>query len=192
MSTYNLFYPKFPDTRISKLNINNLKEMSIEDINKLTLNECILELPIYIRNKIGIYCIKAFWKLHLLKTPLIPIWYKHQTYVKKQLHQSIEKNIHFTHLNFNILPNNKKYILGCQCDYCKSYFLNNRGIVLYHILRQITNPIYFNKFVPESTSSNWNSSSISIYDKDLNFLYDKKIFNSLYDILLIGKFNYLV
>ena len=30
-------------------------------------------------------------------------------------------NIHFLHLDFNTLPENKKYILGCQCKYCINY-----------------------------------------------------------------------
>ena len=34
-------------------------------------------------------------------------------------------NIHFMHLEFNTLPENKKYIMGCQCDFCKDYFLKN-------------------------------------------------------------------
>jgi len=183
-----IFYnkPIFPKKKISKLKINNLNELSIEDINKLTLNECILELPITLRNKIGIYCIKLFWKNHTLEKSLIPIWHKHQTYVKNLFNNSIRRNIHFMHLDFNTLPENKKYILGCQCDYCKYYVENNIDIFLYHIMRQIIDESYFDKFVHESTSSNWNLENVKIYDKNHDFLYSKPIFNSLYDLYLLN------
>ena len=29
-------------------------------------------------------------------------------------------NVHILHLDCNTLPENKKYIMGCQCDYCIS------------------------------------------------------------------------
>ena len=34
------------------------------------------------------------------------------------MEKSIIDNVHFMHLEFNTLPEYKKWIPGCQCDYC--------------------------------------------------------------------------
>ena len=39
-------------------------------------------------------------------------------YIQRLLWESIFKNIHFLHLPFNIIPENKTWILGCQCSFC--------------------------------------------------------------------------
>ena len=32
--------------------------------------------------------------------------------------KTIFNNVHFLHLEFNTLPENKQWIPGCQCEYC--------------------------------------------------------------------------
>lgn len=178
-----LYGGHFP--KINKSNKKNIHYLSIKEINKMSLTNCIKELPKPIKNLIYIFWIKKYYKQQLLCKSLKPIWYDHKVYVEKQLLLSKLNNVHFLHLDFNTLPENKKYILGCQCKFCKNYVKNNPEIVIYQLLHQISNLEYFNTTVP-STETIWNSQIHAIINKDnLDILYFIHIFNPLYDVFII-------
>ncbi len=131
----------------------------MEITNDLKTN--ILLLPKEIQKKIYIYTWKIFWRNYVPLTAKIPSWNKRYNYVQKTLWEARLKNIHFLHLPFNTLPENKKWIMGCQCDFC----INDKDVDIIekhmHYLVQHRNIHYFPDFVaPESYSSNWNETNI--------------------------------
>tara|TARA_B110000495_G_C22940046_1_gene549954 strand:+ start:508 stop:1146 length:639 start_codon:yes stop_codon:yes gene_type:complete len=94
---------------------------SIYDIQNKRLSKKIKNLPKDIQKKIYIYGMKNLWKNNILFYPLKPIWQDYLEYVNKEKSKILLKNINFMHLDFNTLPENKEYISGCQCDYCKGF-----------------------------------------------------------------------
>ena len=167
----------FPKKKITQ----NLQYFSIQEINKLPLNDSILYLPKDIRNKIYVFWIKRYYKEQLLHKSLKPMWYEHNILVQKQLLKSKLYNVHFLHLDFNTLPENKEYILGCQCSFCKNYLRNNQDEVIYKVLHQINNIEFFNKTVP-FTETIWNSQLYPVINNN-NILFFNYVFNPLYDVL---------
>ena len=163
-----------------------MQYFSIQEINKLPLNDSILYLPKDIRNKIYVFWIKRYYKKELLHKSLKPIWYEHNILVQKQLLKSKLYNIHFLHLDFNTLPENKEYILGCQCNFCKDYLKNNPEQVIYKVLYQINNIEFFNKTVP-FTETIWNSQLYPVINNN-NILFFNHVFNPLYDVFLYDVF----
>ena len=83
-------------------------------------------LPLDLKKKLYIMCIRIFWRNYVPLTAKIPSWYEKKIKVERVLYDAREKNIHFMHLSFNTLPENKRWIMGCQCDYCKDY--GKRGV----------------------------------------------------------------
>lgn len=75
-------------------------------------------LPKEIRNKICIQWYRNYWRNYLPLTAQTPTWMARKVAVDRELFESRRKNIHFMHLSFNTLPESKKWIPGCQCDYC--------------------------------------------------------------------------
>ena len=88
------------------------------DINNLSTLDLIKYLPRDIQKRIYIFYWKNFWKNYTPLTAKPPSWLPYHNYVKKTLWESRLKNIHFLHLPFNTLSENKKWIMGCQCRYC--------------------------------------------------------------------------
>ena len=79
---------------------------------------------------------KNFYKNHY--TPLVsqvPSWYSYKLDVQKQISTCYFKNIHFLHLEMNTLPENKKYIMGCQCKFC----INHKDKEIYKDIIYISN-----------------------------------------------------
>ena len=76
------------------------------------------QLPIPLRNKLFILCMRKFWRNYTPLTAIPPTW--HASAVKQQqlLFKAKLDNIHFMHLPCNTLKENKTYIVGCQCSYC--------------------------------------------------------------------------
>ena len=65
---------------------------------------------------------KKYWKDRLLNNDtFLPLYVKYNQKLISYQRNVLFNNIHFLHLDCNTLPENKKYILGCQCDYCISY-----------------------------------------------------------------------
>ena len=109
-----------------KKELNN-KEKRINLIKNKKLTRNIIELPSDIQKKIFIYSMKKFYKKdYILPINKIPIWYSHQIEIQKQISDCYLKNIHFLHLEMNTLPENKKYILGCQCNFCINHKDKNK------------------------------------------------------------------
>ena len=48
-------------------------------------------------------------------------------------------NVHFMHLDFNTLPSYKKWIPGCQCNFCKTIHKSKGS----EYAKIITDPEYF-------------------------------------------------
>ena len=96
-------------------------------IKSLDITKKIEELDENIQKKIYFISMRNYWKKITLTTIYRPFWYSYKEYLDKEKWKVYSKNIHFMHLEFNTLPENKKYIMGCQCEFCKDYFLQNVG-----------------------------------------------------------------
>jgi len=73
------------------------------------------QLPPQLRNYLYIWCMKLFWREFIPVTAKIPMWNNRANYQRNLLFQARQHNIHFMHLPCNTLPENKQYIIGCQC-----------------------------------------------------------------------------
>ena len=166
---------------LNNLNISKNYEKHIQEIkshiiiikkSKLTNN--IIQLPYDIQMKIYIFTMKKFNRYFIPKISQVPSWYKHKIYVMKELWKSQSLMIHFLHLDFNTLPENKKYIFGCQCDYCLSQ---------HEIISEDKFWDYYLYNISEPLSQNENHYGINelqeIYEMKLvnYFLYDVKMFH---------------
>jgi|TARA_B110000208_G_scaffold128855_1_gene156552 hypothetical protein len=128
-------------------------------MNNLQLR--VMALPREVQTKIYILTWRLFWREYVPVTAKVPSWQKRADYVQSQLWMAVEKNIHFLHLPFNTLPENKTWIMGCQCSFC----INDEEVPLMekhcHSLVQYRNPWYFSdKFMPYETSSLWNENLV--------------------------------
>ncbi len=167
----------------------------LNDLDKLDDN--IQQLPSQLRNKIYIMSMRNYWRTYIPLTAKVPSWYEHAIAQKQLLFNAIQENIHFMHLPCNTLEENKKYILGCQCSYCKNYGLNEESDDINDIYEYTTRNImeieyckdqsYFEHTVPfEKPFSKWNSrwKWISYIDDDneINLLMGMKIYYPGHDI----------
>jgi len=121
----------------------------------------VMALPREIQIKIYILTWRLFWREYIPITAQVPSWQKYANYVQSQLWHARENNIHFLHLPFNTLPENKKWIMGCQCSFC----IADEELPIIekhcHSLVQYRNPWYFpDKFMPYATSSLWNENIV--------------------------------
>ena len=99
-----------------------------EDKNKKDeLISHISGLPRDLKMKLYICSMRNFWKNYVPLTAQIPSWRSHHLAVQKELFDSRLQNIHFMHLSYNTLPENKTWIPGCQCEFCRSYQKANSG-----------------------------------------------------------------
>lgn len=135
--------------------------------DNLKLN--ITKLPIIIQKKIYILVWRNFWRNYVPLTAKVPSWYYRKIKIEKIIFQSKLNNIHFLHLPFNTLPENKKWIMGCQCDFCLYYSNENEKIS--HYIKQLCNPIHFQSIMPNSTQSDCNK-QYYIDGNDIKFGYD--------------------
>lgn len=109
------------------------------------LKSKISKLPMEIQRRIYIFAMKKMWQRFIPITAKVPTWYLRKVEIDNMIYQSRLKNIHFLHLPFNIVEENKKWIMGCQCSFC---IQNKKG---QEIKKQISDPYYFEKSMPEST-----------------------------------------
>ena len=118
------------------------------------------KLPIDIQKKIYILCFREFWRNYIPLTAKVPSWYARKTAIDNIKFNAKLNNIHFLHLPFNILPENKLWIMGCQCSFCKMEKKIN--IRQKHIKErcQYLNGYYFKTIMPESTTTNYNDEFI--------------------------------
>ena len=134
--------------------------------NNLILN--IKKLPIVIQKKIYIMIFRNFWRSYIPLTAKVPSWYNNKIKVENLIFQSRLKNIHFLHLPFNTLPENKKWIMGCQCDDC---LLISDKDKIDHYVKQFCDSEYFQSIMPYSENSDCNK-QYYIDGNDIKFGYD--------------------
>ncbi len=135
----------------------------------LLLRSKISRLPKEIQRLIYIFAMKKFWKDFVPLTAKIPSWYHQKTKIEKIIYESKLKNIHFLHLPFNTIDTNKKWIMGCQCEYCKEieYRYTHK---LYR--KQYNNPEYFKSVMPDSSVTYYNDEYYVDNNNFLIFSYD--------------------
>ena len=130
-------------------NLNNHDKLSFDfDINIIKnkkIYKKIEKLPEEIRKYIYIFAMKKYWKDNLLNNSLKPFWIDYSQYINKELWKCVSNNIHFLHLEFNTLEKNKKWIPGCQCNYCINYNNHLEKEIIYNKL--LKNPKYINEIV---------------------------------------------
>ena len=166
-----------------------------DDPEEIDVN--VQQLPTPLRNKIYIMCMRNYWRKYIPLTAQIPSWYEHAIAQKQLLFNAIQENIHFMHLPCNTLEENKNYILGCQCPYCKKYGLDEESEDINDIYEYTTRNImeieyckdqsYFEHTVPfEKPFCKWNSrwKWISYMDdnNEINLLMGMKIYDPGHDI----------
>ena len=117
-------------------------------------------LPDDLKKKLYICCIKIFWRNYVPLTGKVPSWYDRKIKVERELYDAREKNIHFMHLSFNTLPENKRWIMGCQCLHCKEYGTKGELGKVYkdrEYRKLLLDPSYFHNNISLSKSSDWNN-----------------------------------
>jgi hypothetical protein len=119
--------------RIEKNKGNNtfLSDYEKNNIKNLSLTKKIETLDDSIQTKIYFITMRNYWRKTSLETIYRPFWYSYKENLDKEFGKVYFENIHFLHLDFNTLPENKKWIMGCQCSFCKDYVKDNNEIPLY-------------------------------------------------------------
>lgn len=103
----------------ARLNNDIKNSASLRIINRKSLTKRIKNLPKELQKKIFIFSMKSFYKRYLLEKPLFTFHNSYVKHINEMKKKVIIDNVHILHLECNTLPENKKYIMGCQCDYCK-------------------------------------------------------------------------
>ena len=163
--------------------INKKKKIQMKKHKKqieTDIKYMIKSLPKEIQKCIYIMTWKGFWRDYVPQTAKPPSWLEYNNYVKYTLWESRQKNIHFLHLPFNTLPENKKWIMGCQCDFCKNDTEVDVVEKHMHYLIQYRNPYYFSEhLMPKEINSDWNEYLVPIGDCNDNNLQFMKVFDPL-------------
>tara|TARA_Y100000817_G_scaffold170347_1_gene133101 strand:- start:2832 stop:3470 length:639 start_codon:yes stop_codon:yes gene_type:complete len=151
---------------------------------KTTLKYKISILPKEIQTKIYILTFKLFWRQYIPLSAKIPSWQTRYNNIQKTLWNAKLKNIHFLHLPFNTLPENKKWIMGCQCNFC----LNDNQITQMekhmHYLLQYRDSSYFpDKFMPQETVGIWNEKLSYPHNINNGFNYTSETLIKTFDPL---------
>ena len=82
-----------------------------------------------------------------------------------------------SHLSFNTLPENKKWILGCQCNFCSTTKITSSEFNS-QVRLELENPgDYVLQKLPRTWCSTWNSLYYYIGDTCI------KVFDPLYTLL---------
>ena len=101
--------------------INDINKIgSLETVKEKKIVKLIKSLPKEIQKKIYISAMKFFYREDIKNKPLHTIHNRYFGIINDMKKKVLVDNIHFLHLDCNTLPENTKYILGCQCDYCKT------------------------------------------------------------------------
>jgi len=149
------------------------------------LYDFIQDLPTVLRHKLYIYCMRQFWKDDLARSLQVPVWIPRSVQQQQLLFEARHKNIHFLHLPCNTRPEYKKYIIGCQCEYCKycAHPIDKQR----ELRKNSESFLYFYKTVP-TTDSLWNDRmEIIRYDEDGDHMYGLPVFNSFFEDYSLSK-----
>lgn len=139
-------------------------------IKILLLKYRISKLPKEIQRKLYIYCFRRLWRNYSPVTSKIPIWYQRKIDIDNEIFQAKLKNIHFLHLSFNTLPENKRWIMGCQCDYCLQVNKQHKRIQYY---KQHNDSNFFYRNQPFSDIA-WHNGPLGGYLINYDPLCDSK------------------
>jgi len=153
---------------------NHLKsEIRCEIIKRQHFTKEIKRLPKEIQCKIYIFAMRNHWKEMMRVRSLKPMWCDHKKYLDNELKKCIIDNVHFMHLDFNTLPSYKKWIPGCQCNFCKRVhkskdseyekILKDPGYFLKTIQCYDTETNYWNQWTLHFSSGQQHS-SLRIFD----------------------------
>ena len=158
-------------------------ELYINIAKRKGLTKQIKKLPPDIQKKIYIYSYKIYWKHKALRECQVPEYYKDSLTIKKQMYDGIFNNIHFLHLDMNTKPEYKKWIMGCQCEYCLNENKNKRKekIKIYNDYINSENKNYFfNKHINcydySYYSNKWLKVCHMMDDNDNSILYFNPLF----------------
>lgn len=102
-------------------NCNFPTKTFLKNVKRRKISKQLVCLPKEIQKKIYIWRIKKYWKDSFLNRSLKPLWSDYLSYLNNQLKLSVIDNVHFMHLEFNTLPEYKKWIPSCECRFCKDY-----------------------------------------------------------------------
>ena len=162
----------------STLKLTSKRYLFINPSDVLAHN--INQLPPQLRNKIYIMCMRNFWRNYIPLTAEVPSWYQLSVTRRKQLFYAQQNNVHLLHLSFNTLYENRKYIVGCQCHFCKYDVSRKRKRKEQQ--KNIDSIHYFNEIVP-FTDSKWNDPVEYIYDPiTADVINGYTIFSPYYDV----------
>jgi len=106
-------------------------------------------LPRDVQSKIYILMMRRFWRSYVPLTAQVPSWREHQIAVDHEIWESKDKNIHFLHLSFNCLPENKRWIMGCQCSHCLEPKSVSKIVKRRELSLQDNHPVRFLNRMPE-------------------------------------------
>ena len=124
---------------------------------KWRLRTQINQMPPDIQKKLCIWTWRLYWRDFVPITAKVPTWMVHSQYMQRQLWEARLKNIHFLHLPMNIIPENKEWIMGCQCDFCISTPVPSQYGKAARVIDHIDNINYFSDTVPQESIGYWNS-----------------------------------
>ena len=102
-------------------------------------------LPKDIQYKIYTFAMKYYWRDMMKNISLKPMWCDYKKYVDNELKKCIIDNVHFMHLDFNTLPEYKKWIPGCQCTFCIKRHNDKENQKEYEKI--VIDPDYFEKYI---------------------------------------------
>ena len=124
---------------------------------KWRLRTQINQMPHDIQKKLCIWTWRLYWRDFVPITAKIPTWMVRSQYMQRQLWEARINNIHFLHLPMNTIPENKVWIMGCQCDYCISTPVPSQYGKAARVIDHIDNINYFSDTVPQESIGYWNS-----------------------------------
>ena len=133
----------------NQLNIDNFEKYNIfyqldkEEIKNKIISIKISKLPEEVQKKIYIMSMRYYWRDNFKNTILKPMWCDYKKYLDNELKKCIIDNVHFMHLEFNTLEENKKWIPGCECNFCQNYKNNNEKEVQSTLVKIFQDQSYF-------------------------------------------------
>ena len=161
-------------------------EIRCEIIKRQPLTKAIKQFPKEIQVRIYIFTMKNYWKEMMRIKSFKPMWCDHKKYIDNEMKKCIIDNVHFMHLDFNTLPGYKKWIPGCQCNFCKTIHKSKGS----EYAKIITDPEYFLEVIHcyDNEVNHWNqltwgfqgNTSIRVFD------YLKGYFSTVYDQINIS------
>ena len=136
------------------------------EMNQMSAYQIVPYLPTSLKNKIYITWMREFWKEYVPLTAKIPSWYPRRIATEKEIFDSRHKNIHFLHLPFNTLRENKRWIIGCQCQDCLSeILLSNEEKEFFYKIQYLYWTVYDLDIIENRTlTENFNPLYNTIYD----------------------------